>query len=813
MNHSEFLLFLILILLLFCQLNTQEEDVIYNYKCGVDLHDYIPKIAESIPIDEKSPLYRRRLENVDKDGFKKFNIYLDLLNIEEEIKQYELTKYRNTFIDSMQKAINTLESLLKVKSNKYGYNFDDEEFLLSNITYWDKTKFGTEAKKKKINTYTLDIDLLILGRFGDNEEMGNGTLASAYTLFLQQYSGQPIVGIVNINRDVDFSKINSQNYFQSIIIHEFTHILGFSKYYFMNYFGYLLYAIDKYKEYHYYIGSKKVLEVGKKYFNCSECDGIELDNTGGDGTKISHWKSKILLGDYMNGNIYTEEQVISEFTLALLEDSGYYKANYYTGGLMRYGKNKGCNFLYSKCIYKYAVDPLFENEFHDSIYSEFHIDPSCSSGRQSRTYNIFWKYSYVPIQYRYFPNSYIGGYPAADYCPIPEKWALEEKKIFYVGSCTEKGSGEYGSQIAYKEEGNENFTFYKSETLEKITGEIYSDHSFCALSSLIKENENKYELFSKTVRSVCLEMFCSSKSLTIKIHENYILCPRAGGKIKVDGYGGFLLCPDYNLICTGTKMCNDMFDCVEKKSEIKNNSYFYDYNIKTSQNIEKALEEENDEENNYELSEDGLCPKFCKLCTEKNGCTKCKEDYAFVFDKETEKIKCVESKELNVGYFQKSENIYGECIDNCDLCFDDISCNNCSENYFYFNEKKCAKKVENCEKYNEDGICEKCEDGFAFFETVRDKCFDKNRFKSGFYTKDEGISYYNCFLNHNKYFNGCVDCKYNKDNNNVICIKCNDDNFDLKNNECIEKKNKKSNSSKIINYDTCLMLIFILFLF
>ena len=32
----------------------------------------------------------------------------------------------------------------------------------------------------------------------------------------------------------------------------------------------------------------------------------------------------------MNGYSYTEEQVVSEFTLAVLEDSGYYKANYYT---------------------------------------------------------------------------------------------------------------------------------------------------------------------------------------------------------------------------------------------------------------------------------------------------------------------------------------------------------------------------------------------------------------------------------------------------------------------------------------------------
>jgi hypothetical protein len=32
--------------------------------------------------------------------------------------------------------------------------------------------------------------------------------------------------------------------------------------------------------------------------------------------------------------------------------------------------------------------------------------------------------------------------------------------------------------------------------------------------------------------------------LTIKIFDDYVVCPRSGGKIKVDGYLGYLLCPD-----------------------------------------------------------------------------------------------------------------------------------------------------------------------------------------------------------------------------------------------------------------------------
>ena len=36
---------------------------------------------------------------------------------------------------------------------------------------------------------------------------------------------------------------------------------------------------------------------------------------------------------------------ISDITLAVLEDTGYYKVNYYTGGLFRFGKNQGCAFF------------------------------------------------------------------------------------------------------------------------------------------------------------------------------------------------------------------------------------------------------------------------------------------------------------------------------------------------------------------------------------------------------------------------------------------------------------------------------------
>ncbi len=44
------------------------------------------------------------------------------------------------------------------------------------------------------------------------------------------------------------------------------------------------------------------------------------------------------------------EMVGSEMMLALIENSGSYQVNYYTVGLFRLGKNKGCRFSTEKCI-------------------------------------------------------------------------------------------------------------------------------------------------------------------------------------------------------------------------------------------------------------------------------------------------------------------------------------------------------------------------------------------------------------------------------------------------------------------------------
>ena len=276
----------ILLLIIFVfQLISCEENQVF-YRCGVnDMH------IKPIPIKGIAPDKddNRRLDN--EDEYKDFNIYLDLINIKNDIKIFHLEAYESLFIDSLNKAVETLESLLKFKKTNDAYVFTDKQIKDIKIPNWNKTMIGTNATG---NSRQLGIDLFIFGRFDD--DMDSSTLASAGPRYVNSATNQPVVGVVNINTKVDYSKINSKEYFQSIILHEFTHILGFLNY--MFYFKNMIFnKTDEYNIVRYYINSPKVLEVAKKYFNCDSIDGVELEEYGGSGTAGSHWEARILLGD------------------------------------------------------------------------------------------------------------------------------------------------------------------------------------------------------------------------------------------------------------------------------------------------------------------------------------------------------------------------------------------------------------------------------------------------------------------------------------------------------------------------------------
>jgi len=825
-----------------------EENIYQKFKCNIDSIKETPELVNKT-LQIKNPKSRRNLAN----KFKDLSIFLDLNNLEEEIKLYNLTEQREFFITGLKKAVHTLEKLIKIKQPQ-NYVFTDEMLLKNSINYWDKTKIGDDATEGMVS---LNIDLFIFIRFGNNTDMGSSTLASASAKYLDQDSGQPLLGLINLNRNVDYTKVNSLRYFELILLHEMTHVLGFTQYFFKTFFHNFLEKEDNYGIKRAYINSAKVVEVAKKYFNCSTVEGVELEDYGGSGTVGSHWESRILLGEYMNGVTYSEEEVISEFTLALLEDTGFYQVKYYTGGLMQFGKNKGCEFLNSKCVENGSVNPKFKNEFFDTIYGNY-FDPSCSSGRQSRTYHMLNRFTSIPVQYQYFTNERNGGRASSDYCPVSQENIEETQKSYYVGHCSQLGSGDYGIRINYKNSTTLVLKRYKSSELSSINSEKHSDNSFCVLSSLISKKIDNYKYYSSTVRAVCYQMHCSDRSLTIQINTDYIVCPRAGGKIEAVSFSGYLLCPDYNLICSGTVLCNDFLDCIEKNSTLKDD-IIYDYESRTSQDLEDEDLAEFSKDA-YELSSNGKCPLYCSQCNAVGQCIKCRNDYSVVEYEENKEIKwgCKLTSELNVGYYKKNE-IYYKCPDNCYKCVNSSSCEKCKLDYIFIStNNKCLKNVENCENYNDDGrcikcqinyklvqnenicvkeipycleedenhycirceenyrlakitacykiiekcekygdgdFCDKCEDGYAFEENNKTICKDINLLDEHF-SIDNGINYYKCDNINEGGMESCSKCEYNDNNSSqVLCLQCKN-NFVLINEDhsiCYDNETFKEN--------------------
>jgi len=286
---------------------TEEQNKLY--KCGVGQYKIeSPTFGNEIPINYSSPLYRRRLQDLDNDGFKKFNIYLDFENLKKEMKAYNLQNYQDIIINCMEKAANTLMSLLRVKPLPRDYWLSDSDLISKKINHWEKEKFGNEAHEKNITLLSLGIDLVIFSRIKSFES--STTLASAGPIYSDYISDQPYCGRININPEIDFSIKGIGEYLTSVLVHEMTHILGFLSYYF-EIFNFNFSQMDKYGIQRYYLKSPNLLKVAKIYFNCSDIDGVELENYGGSGTAGSHWESRILLGEYMCGIIRTEEEAIS----------------------------------------------------------------------------------------------------------------------------------------------------------------------------------------------------------------------------------------------------------------------------------------------------------------------------------------------------------------------------------------------------------------------------------------------------------------------------------------------------------------------
>ena len=486
---------------------------LYCYRCGTDLLKINISMMNISSIENS----KRRLMDI----YTPIRIKVDYTNIENQnLMKNQLDKLKSIFSET----ILSLSSIVSVV----------RDVLDNDITNLVKQKCGINALDPELKKGLINYDILIFPTISDS--LDKNVLAAATPCLF--FNIKPRAGLVLINKDLALKKIDSEIYMKNLLFHELTHVLGFHPSIFNALNLVNTKTIDG--EQYTYIKSPKVIEKARIHFGCDSVEGIQLENQGQDGSIGSHWESRYMLGDYMISSDYSEV-VISDLTLALLEDTGFYKINYYTGGLFRFGKNQGCAFLKKKCLYNKGENTLFSNEFC-TIKNE----PFCSGSHLSKGNCFINEYQNdVDDKYRYYQDKKKGGLILADYCPVSFIFGNDNEDYYYPKNCNNG----------------------KKENDDEIIGE----NSMCFESSISISNK----------KTMCYKMSCdkTNKKINVHIGNKVISCPGNKAILKnPNGLNGEINCPDYNLICTSDIWCNDMFDCIEKESEPDLTTYDYNSN-------------------------------------------------------------------------------------------------------------------------------------------------------------------------------------------------------------------------------------------
>ena len=506
--------------------------IIFSFKCGFNSLPR-PKIQSIIPINNTSNQNLRTLSS-----YHPLKIYVDYEPIENSLLEETLNSIKSAF----DLSLSIFQQLLSI-SNDGRYTFEAHQINSAHSTFTaDEVPYLLE------NSKNIDADLFLIVSINT---LGNAQ-ARAYPIIKDKNTNRPILGVVELNTAIDTFTKNHIIFISNLLLHEISHVLAFNSdlFPYFNKLPNLQQAVSDIEINgikRQFLSTPKVVEKANQHFNTDCLLGVELEDQGGSDTAGSHWEARIMLGDYMIGVDYPEI-VISDITLAVFEDSNWYKVNYYSGGLFKTGKNEGYNFLFGDCVNKNNEESNFKLEFCNN-----QRDPFCSPGLIDRGYcylGIYPEDENIPKKYQYYSNPLKGGWDIANYCPVMQNDYEKANNFYYYSRCNIIGK--------------ENYT---------EIGEKLSNTSFCFMSSLVKSSLSE-EIKSKysNEKAICYEVIqCDNtlKHYTIKIGETEFTCENGNNieSYEIEGFEGKITCPPYNRICSGTKLCNDLYDCVEKKIE------------------------------------------------------------------------------------------------------------------------------------------------------------------------------------------------------------------------------------------------------
>ncbi|KAI1290328.1 Leishmanolysin-like peptidase [Halotydeus destructor] len=294
----------------------------------------------------------------------------------------------------------------------------------------------------------------------------------------------------------------------------------------------------------------RVVDEVRKHFNCSSLEGAELEDQGEDGTLLTHWEKRVFENEAMTGT-HTQNPVYSRITLALMEDSGWYEANYTLAQQLKWGKNLGCDFAMKSCMEWMEIRRSKGESIHpfcDKVKRD-PLETECTESRDAVALCNLMEYEKdLPAQYQnfqYIPGvkkavgRYGGSVNLADYCPYIQEFTWKSQDIVVRGS-----QCQYPSNNPVTEK---NFAL-----------ELYGSNSKCF-------NHNNQMWEERTCMQVkqwqhwgsgCYEYSCKDGRLNLEIANHTFPCLYSGQEIKIQLYVndwlhiGAVICPPCQELCT-----------------------------------------------------------------------------------------------------------------------------------------------------------------------------------------------------------------------------------------------------------------------
>lgn len=293
----------------------------------------------------------------------------------------------------------------------------------------------------------------------------------------------------------------------------------------------------------------RVVEEARRHFNCPILEGMELENQGGTGTELNHWEKRLLENEAMTGS-HTQNRVFSRLTLALMEDSGWYRANYSLAERLDWGRGLGCDFVMKSC--KFWMDRQRQRRSSVTPYCDTvrasPLQLTCRQDQLAVAVCNLQRYSEeLPLEYQYFdsipdvPSDQLalfgGSVEIADFCPFSQEfsWHL---------------SGEYQRNSYCR------VSLNQPDWWRNYGAEQYGSDSVCLYqkSAFIMEQCTRKMTYPDW-GSGCYKVLCSPSGLTVFVQDVSYLCLRAGQLLSVSVklndwvYNGQLICPACKDFC------------------------------------------------------------------------------------------------------------------------------------------------------------------------------------------------------------------------------------------------------------------------